>query len=337
MRFPMRKKFGITNLLLMLYVLLNAKLLFAQTNPDEALAGPWQNKNQTLIYWTAARMKEAEQIDNDPGDRPPTQPPITPGGDLSGHARSPKPYLDNFITRVTGELFFYDPVKSRNSHCTASVINSQSKRLLLTAAHCVMSPTPQLPLQWNQHLMFVPAYDGKRPVEDEQRAPYGLWPVSRVYISALLGETPELVIAGPEDLAVAGSFDRLPGERIEQVVGGGLLPYVNAVPESFPLVNVLGYPGNGSYGGATQYWCLSTTGNLTSLSIPNCRVYGGHSGGPVIVGNNFNPPEGTAVVVAVVHTLAATRVKPILFPNLIEMANKDHECNVVPCPANATP
>jgi V8-like Glu-specific endopeptidase len=329
----MQEKLGISYLLLMLYVLLGAKPLFAQANPDEALAGPWQNKIETLIYWTPERLKEAEQIDDETGSRPPELPPITPGGDIGGLANSPRPYLQNFMTRITGELFLYDPIARQNNHCSASVIKSPSRRLLITAAHCVISPTPEPPLVWNQYLMFVPAYDGTRPVEDEQRAPYGFWPVSRVYVSALLGESPGQVILAPNDLAVVGVFDRLPGERIETVVGGGLTPHVNATSESFPLINVLGYPGAFPYDGTTQYWCLSTTQPGIDVRMPNCKVRFGHSGGPIVLVNLLNPPEGTTDVVAVVHSSGGTRVKPILFPNLDEMANRDHECNVIPCAA----
>jgi V8-like Glu-specific endopeptidase len=308
--------------------LLGAHFAFAGKQDEGVISSPMQDKVATLQYWTEERMKDAEHDENDEDDQTPASPPITPGGDAEGHAESPQPYSQNFISKVTGELFFYDAVTATNRHCTAAVLQSTSKRLLIAAAHCVMTPTQSPPMRWNEYLMFVPGYDGNRPITDQQRAPYGLWPVTRSYVSATLAERPELVIRDDLDLAIAGSFDQL-SERMEDAVGGGFTPYISDSGQLFPMVNLLGYPAKGRYNGATQYWCLSSTTQQSpgsrGITLPNCTHRHGHSGGPILLTDHADQPWGARRIVAVVHSASQTRLLPTLYPYLEEKANSDHQ------------
>lgn len=307
--------------------LMSTNATLADSQAEGVISSPLQNKVATLQYWTPERMKDAELVENDDEEVDPPSPPITPGGDSQGHAEWPRPYSQNFISRVTGELFIYDPVGNANRHCSASVLQSESKRLLIAAAHCFMSPTQEPPLRWNEHLMFVPGYDGNRPVTDPQRAPYGFWPVTRSYVSATLEQNPGLVFRIDLDLGIAGVFDQLSG-RMEDVVGGGFTPYISDSGDLFPLVNLIGYPARGRYLGATQYWCLSSTSQLSptslGISLPNCKDRHGHSGGPILLVDHADQPWEARRIVAVVHGATQTRLLPTLYPYLEEKANSDH-------------
>ncbi|MFK7700997.1 hypothetical protein [Pseudomonas caspiana] len=311
--------------LLMVCALSGTSLAAAEKRAEGAIGSSQQNKISTLQYWTLERMKEAEREENQDGDTPISGPILTPGGDDQGHAQLPQPYTQQLISRVTGQLFFLEPVSEKNKHCTASVLQSQSKRLIIAAAHCFMAATLHPPLQWNQRLMFVPAYDGNRPVTDNLRAPYGLWPISRSYVSADLEEDPGLAFRIDHDLGVAGVFDQL-SARIEEVVGGGFAPFINDGSELLPLVNMLGYPAKGRYLGATQYWCLSTTQtDVPALGLPNCKDRHGHSGGPILLVNDASLPLEATQIVGVVHGGSQTRLLPDLYPAIGEMANRDHQ------------
>ena len=70
--------------------------------------------------------------------------------------------------RQVGKLYFdVDPSAARDwRHCTATVINSENKSLLLTAGHCVFSPGTR---QWNTDLWFYPGYENGKNL--------GAWPV----------------------------------------------------------------------------------------------------------------------------------------------------------------
>lgn len=316
-------------LLISIGALLSAHFAVAERQGEGVISSPLQDKVATLQYWTEERMKDAEHDENEDGDRIPSSPPITPGGDSEGHAESPQPYSQNFISKVTGELFFYDAVTDTNRHCSASVLQSESRRLLIAAAHCVMTPTPAPAsmLSWNKHLMFVPGYDGSRPATDQQRAPYGLWPVTRSYVSATLGVSPGLVARDDLDLAIAGVFDQLSG-RMEEIVGGGFTPYINKSGDLFPMVTMLGYPAKGRYIGATQYWCQSSTRQgspgSSGITLPNCTNRHGHSGGPILLVDHADQPWEARRIVAVVHGGSQTRLLPTLYPYLEEKANSDH-------------
>ncbi|MFF7976582.1 trypsin-like peptidase domain-containing protein [Streptomyces sp. NPDC007905] len=104
--------------------------------------------------------------------------------------------------------------------CTASVVHSPQRSLLVTAAHCVDGD--------DGDLVFVPGYrDG--------RAPYGVWKVGKRFL-------PEGWAKGQhEDSDVAFAYvDELGGKRIEDVVGGNR--FATGTATGATAVTVTGYP-----------------------------------------------------------------------------------------------
>ena len=68
-------------------------------------------------------------------------------------------------SKVIGALFFNNG--SGGHYCTASVVRTPKRNMLITAAHCLYN---QATHGWHRHIVFVPRYSaGHRP--------YGTWPV----------------------------------------------------------------------------------------------------------------------------------------------------------------
>ncbi|MCX5300132.1 trypsin-like peptidase domain-containing protein [Streptomyces sp. NBC_00193] len=151
--------------------------------------------------------------------------------------------------------------------CTASVVRSQDRDVIVTAAHCLGSPGTTV---------FAPGYrDGE--------APYGLWKLTGTYVAPgwADGEDPD------EDIAFAtvtpvdgGQADggQADGRRIEDVVGG--FPVAAQQPAD-ATVSVVGYPS----GDESPLYCANTTTlfSETQRRIECPDLSGGTSGSPWLV------------------------------------------------------
>ncbi|MEW2259860.1 trypsin-like peptidase domain-containing protein [Streptomyces sp. NPDC047869] len=104
--------------------------------------------------------------------------------------------------------------------CTASVVHSPQRDLIVTAAHCVDGA--------DGDLVFVPGYrDGK--------APYGVWRVGKRFV-------PDGWAKGQDedsDVALA-RLDALDGRKVEDVVGAGR--FRAGVATGATAVTLTGYP-----------------------------------------------------------------------------------------------
>ncbi|MFE0255442.1 trypsin-like serine peptidase [Streptomyces sp. NPDC059010] len=121
-----------------------------------------------------------------------------------------------------GALFAADRRDSlRGGHfCTASVVHSAHRNLIVTAAHCLGGK--------KRDMVFVPGYrDGE--------APYGVWKVGRRFLSKAWQERRD----EDSDVAFLAVGDQ-GGEGVEDVVGGNRLA-VGAVPGG-TAVTVTAYP-----------------------------------------------------------------------------------------------
>jgi V8-like Glu-specific endopeptidase len=118
-------------------------------------------------YWTPARMRSAQPLDQAPSEKPLA---------LSSFAQIAEPTVPPFA--VNGRLFVRQG--NQRGYCSATAINSASRKLVLTAAHCVNSG-PQFPngqSTWSSFLQFVPAYSGAT-------APFGAFIAHRRSVFAL--------------------------------------------------------------------------------------------------------------------------------------------------------
>jgi V8-like Glu-specific endopeptidase len=171
-----------------------------------------------------------------------------------------------FTTTASGQL---------GAHfCTASVVHSPHRDLLITAAHCVWPRSGVID--------FVPGYE-------DGSAPYGIWTVTRVIVDPAWAAS-----ANPDDdvafLVVARTGS---GLRIENVTGAERLGIGQGPGQQ---VEVIGYPN----GGNLPVMCQGRT----SLPLPHqlefdCGDYTeGTSGGPFL--GNAASATGDGTVVGVI-------------------------------------
>lgn len=286
------------------------------TRNEPVLKGPVvENPVDVLDFWTDERMDEAWPSHNPP-QPPPILPPLLPGADQSGYVVMPEPYNEHRLSRMVGILFYRD-MTGGLAHCTASVIHSHTKSLLITAAHCV---TQSAENTWNNMLMFVPAYNGTGRL----KTPLGKWPIRRVFIPYQRAG-----VVSVDDIAVAQVFSKTapigPGVTIESMVGGGLQPRTSETENFEPAVKIIGYPGvwyagDGPYEGE-QRRCDTPIFNLpdSSFSSPHCAIQGGHSGGPLVFDTGI---PGAYEVVGVVNSgVIQARLKLSTFGRIYRAAD----------------
>ncbi len=154
-----------------------------------------------------------------------------------------------------GALFQGNVVPGNHS-CSGSVLHSSTKNLILTAAHCIVTP---------DGLSFVPGWrDGQTP--------YGTWPVTKVYTTTGWTQGGDQ----DQDFAIL-QVGQVNGHDIEDVVGGNTL----GLQTSFStVVRLYGYPDTGE----VPLLCTNTTTQQdTYQRRVDCPSYAsGTSGGPWI-------------------------------------------------------
>jgi V8-like Glu-specific endopeptidase len=175
-----------------------------------------------------------------------------------------------------GALFLHDA--SGNHFCTASVVASPGRDLLVTAAHCI-NGGPHGGAR--SDIVFIPGYrDGK--------APYGIWTPARLVVAKGWAS------AADPDLDVGFVVLRpYRGRAIQQVLGADTLTFN---PGYRNLVRVTGYPASRDRPITCQNW--TTRESATQLRFDCYGFTGGTSGSPWITG--FNPATGTGRIVGVI-------------------------------------
>jgi V8-like Glu-specific endopeptidase len=216
-------------------------------------------------FWTPARMAAATPV-------------VNPGRIVAGPTVSPPPGIPTARlfngVRTVGALFFTNG--SSLHYCTASVVNSSARDLVLTAAHCVYSGGPF------KNIEFVPGYHvGRRP--------YGSWVVKNIFVASgwAHGQNQNLDFGF---VAVTPP----PGRRQLQQVTGGLQLGINR-PYRRPI-EVIGY--NTSNSRPVECATHSFEFNANQLEF-YCHGYlDGTSGSPWIV--HYNGSNGTGVVIGTI-------------------------------------
>jgi Trypsin-like peptidase domain len=176
-------------------------------------------------------------------------------------------------TAAVGALFTITSGGSLGGHfCSASVVDSPGRDLVITAAHCASG---------GGRIAFVPGYDNGR-------MPYGVWRVTRVIVdpSWISSANPNADVAF---LVVTGQD----GAKIQDVTGGEQLGIGQAPGQD---VRVVGYP----QGSNAPVKC----DNLARAFSPSQLVFdcGGYtdgtSGGPFL--EDVNPMTGLGTVIGVI-------------------------------------
>jgi V8-like Glu-specific endopeptidase len=214
-------------------------------------------------YWTPARMAHATPLG---------------GRTLRRSLVADVPVAKSVAgSRVIGALFFNNG--SGGHYCTASVVRTPKKNMLLTAAHCLYNQTTH---GWHRHIVFVPRYSAGR-------RPYGTWPVW------LMVADKRWIDHGDPDLDFAfAAVQIMGGRRIADVVGANELL---VTPRFNNQVVVAGYPAKENYPADRPVGCAGRTYRQGSSQMRfDCHgFYGGTSGSPWLSDYNARTHSGHVI------------------------------------------
>ncbi|MCD9146120.1 trypsin-like serine peptidase [Streptomyces albireticuli] len=176
------------------------------------------------------------------------------------------------VSRLTGVL-------NTGVYCTASVLDSPSRTLIITAAHCLGWKTATKPEYSGEEVRgwtFSPA-SGRRPP-----SPGSVWQSTRAWVAREYTALRKDQRIEPSDFAIVELARNSQGRTIQDLAGGGLKPELNS-QASLRNLTIHGYPGEAK---GRQLTCpdpeikqLRSHGGLM-LESPNCYMSGGASGGP---------------------------------------------------------
>lgn len=250
-------------------------------------------------YWTPERMAAAKPVptpvdeDSGEGEFAPTATGETQ--DLSEPYRSPELDLleeefgtmdEAHFSYTNGKVFFHNPSTGGDYSCSGGAVNSGSKRMVVTAGHCVN--TGDGSDTWMQNWVFVPGYQNG----DEPRGRFAAY-----WFDSSTGWTQDG--SRTRDFAFVTTYDNSSGQRLVDAVGGHGL----TINPGRPYVHIAGYPGNRD-GGEVQWNCWGTTTSWSSSDDGqklNCDFGGGSSGGPWL--RDFGA-DGLGYVISDMHGIA---------------------------------
>lgn len=217
---------------------------------------------------------------------PPPAAILTAAADIGGGDASGSPFRAPHSATV-GQL------RTDRTSCTATVVESRSGSVAVTAAHCVHRPE-RSPMELQPGAAGPLTVTGFVPGRDGDRAPFGSWPVERVEVD------PRWAGSGEPTHDVA--FLRLgevEGRTVQAVVGAQRIAF-GAVPTGTPMTT-LGYPAAAPFDGRTLRRCSSPGVTVRRAAFGalqmRCAMTPGASGGPWLSG--FDPATGAGTVSAV--------------------------------------
>ncbi len=176
-----------------------------------------------------------------------------------------------------GALFVH--AAGGNHFCTASVVDSPGKNLLITAAHCIHGGKGST--GYRSDIVFIPDY--RHGVE-----PFGVWTPAKLLVAPQWADSSDpdydvgFVVLQPHD-----------HENIQEVLGANQL---GADLASRYLVHVTGYPGSSE----APLTCVNWTSRVSSTALRfACPGYsGGTSGSPWVI--KFSPRWHTGTIIGVI-------------------------------------
>jgi V8-like Glu-specific endopeptidase len=227
-------------------------------------AGPLHHHRgpvSAIGFWIRSRLLGAAPL----GRRVPL-----PGQSAGSHTAGPTAGL-----RV-GALFEHDA--SGNHFCTASVVSSPGKDLLITAAHCINGGKGA---GYHSDIVFIPDYrDGQEP--------FGVWTPARLLVAPQWAKS-----ADPDYDVGFVVLQQRDGQNIQQVLGANRL----ATDSGYQyLVHVTGYPDSAN----TPITCVNWTSRQSDTQLRfECAGYtGGTSGSPWVT--RFSSHSRTGTIVGVI-------------------------------------
>jgi V8-like Glu-specific endopeptidase len=223
----------------------------------------------TRTFWTSGRMAAATPL--------PVPEPLRAGAPASPPHGIPNPTKFSGVPTV-GTLFFTTGTQAH--FCTASVVDSITLNIVLTAAHCVYGTEPATNVE------YVPEYHAGHE-------PYGAWPVQTITVAPGWQQDLNPTL----DFAFLTVTPPSGGHLPVQLVTGGLWLGIN--PGYDNPIEVIGYNNtqNVPIRCATKSFAYQS-GQTTYLKFFCNAFWDGTSGGPWIV--NYNAGNGTGMVIGVI-------------------------------------
>lgn len=230
---------------------------------------------RVLAYWTSERLAMAEAY----GDGGDSQAPGPQEASGSTSSTDPAGAIDPIAPSdsnagapaiPTGMLFFERDGK--DSYCSAAVVNTPSKRVIITAGHCIYESRAKSP--WAHNAVFIPGYDPS----SEDPTPAGVWTARSL-------RTFDDWMTGAGDYAHDVGFATLDDggdakQPIAMVVGAHGLAWGGS--HEF-RTSIIGYPGNLAEPGGdiVKHVCDDgVTRHGPLLTVDGCNFGQGASGGP---------------------------------------------------------
>ncbi|MFU9036876.1 MULTISPECIES: trypsin-like serine peptidase [Streptomyces] len=246
--------------------------------PTRAPDAPWTSRD-AAAYWTPERMAAAAPAAKATPGAANSSPAARPSG---AAARLPATarHFDGIPT--VGVLFSVDG-DARAHHCTASVVHSPHRNLILTAGHC--NP--------GDRAAFVPQYRS-----GAQTQPYGVWAIDESFAYPDRGTTGD---KSDLDFAFATVEHDADGRALEDVTGGNILA---PTPGYTNDVTVIGYPTVRNDPEDRAVRCATRTSRLAGtdqLRMECGGFYGGTSGSPWLAG--FDERTGTGRIIGLIGGL----------------------------------
>ncbi|WUH93087.1 serine protease [Streptomyces sp. NBC_00433] len=221
-------------------------------------------------FWTPERMA---------GSMPASDRRLPPVAQAAGStAPGPPGSAAHFAGLPTVGVLFSVGDDLAAHYCTASVVHSPGRDLILTAAHC----------EPGDDIGFVPQY---RAGADRQ--PYGIWAVDEVFTDPRWA--PDDDAASDYDVAFAQVRPDAHGRRIEDATGANRLALT---PGYRNRVTVVGYPRLGKDPADRAIICTTTTERLDTrrqLRLVCDGFASGTSGGPWLLALDARTRTGEVV------------------------------------------
>lgn len=267
-----------------------------QDLPTNKLSSSGEADQRVLDYWTDERMANAIPADKYISDgnyisnnndarmtantlNEEVSPLQVASEPVPAISDLPQTYSAREVTNfssVNGKVFFTNGKNGRNYECSGAALNSSSKRLVITAGHCVHSGGTDG--AWHKNWIFIPGYNnGSRP--------YGTFQAKTLRTFQGWINNGESRLGFERDVAFVTTYNNTSGQKVVNAVGGYGL--TTGGSRNFD-VTVFGYPGNlnsgevmwACWGETTTYtWPDSLFSSSRFPKISGCNFGNGSSGG----------------------------------------------------------
>ncbi|MFE7565518.1 trypsin-like serine peptidase [Streptomyces sp. NPDC057539] len=292
------------------------------------------SRSETLAFWTPERLREAVPAPmpegsaavgggRAEGSAPPAEelkvtasaPAVQPKSATTAGAQAAPdvqaaaeiavsqrvPLTTTYPMNVVGKLFAYDANGDEQVKCSASVIISDTKNTIWTAAHCVHRGDGSGAAGFYEHLIFIPAYKAGE-------SPWGIWTAKAKYAPEGYTDDSDNL---ESDLAAVVLEPEPDYGNIQDAMGA--LGYSFGSGSDYPEVTTVGYPAEGynrtDLNGEYMYFCYGNAEDnanfnpLDNRIKMDCDMGKGASGGPLVIASEAS---GIQIVGANSHYLGDT-------------------------------